>query len=205
MSITKKELFKLCDENHDAINELRLQSDSTDFVLATLIQQLKDGGIISELGAEPQPQLKQLDQSIFNGLDEKWRFAAIDGERGIVTVFDLRPIPSSCNNYHTNTGEGNYKDLYELTGYDTSNWQNSLIERESKELKGKFLVRAMLDSGMDKVMVRVSTSNSNFNTRPITFARKDGDEIVTNNSNTWEYMTAINLQGEPLTASEAGL
>ena len=54
MSITKKELFKLCDENHDAINELRLQSDSTDFVLATLIQQLKDLGVISEVGAEKE-------------------------------------------------------------------------------------------------------------------------------------------------------
>lgn len=207
MSITKKELFKLCDENHDAINELRLQSDSTDFVLATLIQQLKDGGIISELGAEPQPQLKQLDQSIFNGLDEKWRFAMVSSV-GIPFVYDYKPtgkrhfLSDDATQQKIKAGKVMRIDEY---GYDTSNWQNSLIERESKELKGKFLVRAMLDSGMDKVMVRVSTSNSNFNTRPITFARKDGDEIVTNNSNTWEYMTAINLQGEPLTASEAGL
>ena len=198
MSITKKELFKLCDENHDAINELRLQSDSTDFVLATLIQQLKDGGIISELGAEPQPQLKQLDQSIFNGLDEKWRFAGVDGERGIVTVFDLRPIPSSCNNYHTNTGEGNYKDLYELTGYDTTNWQNSLIERDKVELTGSELCKAMLDRGDKYVMCK--SSDNDF----IVISGTYDDGCFVSSSNEYEYVTPINNHGEPLTASEAG-
>ena len=166
---------------------------------------------------ESEPQLKQLDQSIFDGLDEKWRFAAVDGERGIVTVFDLRPIPSSCNNYHTNTGEGNYKDLYELTGYDTSNWQNSLIERDiakellevdlSSELTGSELCKAMINKN-DWVLAYVSDENdatAEFHQRPaiVTGATIDGrfkcGEI------TWRFAIPINNQGEPLTASEVGL
>lgn len=63
MKITKKKLFDFCNENNDAINELQSQSDSTDFALAVLIQQLKDSGVIDEISPEPKPQLKQLDQS----------------------------------------------------------------------------------------------------------------------------------------------
>ena len=39
---------------------------------------------------KPQPQLKQLDQSIFNGLDEKWRFAMVSSV-GIPFVYDYKP------------------------------------------------------------------------------------------------------------------
>lgn len=56
MKITKKKLFELCDENNDAINELQSQSDSTNFALAVLIQQLKDSGVIDEISPEPKPQ-----------------------------------------------------------------------------------------------------------------------------------------------------
>ncbi len=157
---------------------------------------------------EPEPQLKQLDQSIFNGLDEKWRFAAIDGERGIVTVFDLRPIPSSCNNYHTNTGEGNYKDLYELTGYDTSNWQNSLIERDiAKELAGSELCKAMLERGDRFVMCFVS-GMSDAKADSIPKAITSFNSLTRQfraNHDIWRYAVPINNQGEPLTAAEVGL
>ncbi|MGM8938483.1 hypothetical protein ACS8E2_07270 [Psychrobacter glaciei] len=53
MKITKKRLFDFCNENNDALNELQSQSDSTGFVLSTLIEQLKDLGVIDKLGDEP--------------------------------------------------------------------------------------------------------------------------------------------------------
>lgn len=41
-----------------------------------------------------KPQLKQLDQSIFNGLDEKWRFAAVVAD-GRAMYFNKRPYDAS--------------------------------------------------------------------------------------------------------------
>ena len=215
MSITKKELFKLCDENHDAINELRLQSDSTDFVLATLIQQLKDGGIISELGAEPQPQLKQLDQSIFNGLDEKWRFAMVSSV-GIPFVYDYKPtgkrhfLSDSSAQLMVNLGKVMRIDEYD---YDTSNWQNSLIERDtakellevdlSSELTGSDLARAMLERGDKYVMCLVFDDTRNLDVTYVIRGYHDG--YFHTKLNSWENAIPINNQGEPLTAAEAGL
>ena len=160
-----------------------------------------------------KPQLKQLDQSVFDGLDEKWRFAAIDGERGIVTVFDLRPIPSSCNNYHTNTGEGNYKDLYELTGYDTTNWKDSLIERDTaKELTGSDYyysksVTERLESGQELVMCFVSNVSESdaMQERHVEVITSVDTELNDTDGYGWQYAIPINNQGEPLTASEVGL
>lgn len=164
----------------------------------------------------PQPQLKQLDQSVFDGLDEKWRFAAIDGERGIVAVFDLRPMPSLFNNYHTNTGEGNYKDLYELTGYDASNWQNSLIERDtakellevdlSSELTGSELCKAMLARGDKYVLCHLSQTSEKSAKDVLGIAiGHDHSGFRVQRHNSWQYAVPINNQGEPLTSSEVGL
>ena len=73
-------------------------------------------------------------------------------------------------------------------------------------LAGKELVKAMLDSGLSKVLVKVSSNGTNdFEDWVITFATKEGGDAVTKNSNTWNYMVPINIQGEPLTAKEVGL
>ena len=83
---------------------------------------------------KPRPQLKQLDQSIFDGLDEKWRWAAID-EDGRAHKYEQRPDNSPYGEFLVNINECSCD--YELIGkgYDSSNWQNSLIERNTvKEL-----------------------------------------------------------------------
>lgn len=150
-----------------------------------------------------KPKLKVLDQSVFDGLDEKWRFAAVDAD-GRALYFDKRPCGSDdiTGNF---VFKGDYQASFCGTGYDTTNWQNSLIERES-ELTGKELVGAMLDNGKNKVLVRVSsTSDKDIKRMILAFARKQNGEIVTNNGNTWEYMIAINVDDKPLTAKEAGL
>lgn len=77
-----------------------------------------------------EPQLKQLDQSVFDGLDEKWRFAAVDGD-GVVHVYDETPRLLE-NLFHAHKG---MEQEWFGTYYDTTDWQNSLIERDTaKEL-----------------------------------------------------------------------
>ncbi len=77
----------------------------------------------AEAEAEPEPQLKQLDQSVFDGLDERWVAASVE-ENGIVRLY----LSNENNPYDCE---------YHLAGtkYDTTDWQNSLIERDiAKEL-----------------------------------------------------------------------
>ena len=45
-----------------------------------------------------EPKLKQLDQSVFDGLDEKWRFAAVD-KCGEVAVYLVKPITNHLQWY----------------------------------------------------------------------------------------------------------
>jgi len=212
MKITKKELFKFCDDNNDAINELQSQSDNTDFLLAVLMQQLKDSGVIDEISPEPKPQPKQLDQSVFNGLDEKWRFAAVDGNKGFPIVYEFEPYAFESGKYYSNH-HGLYKDLTHLTGYDASNWQNSLIERDiakellevdlSSELTGSELCKAMLARGDTRIMCIVSDEGTRQDLTHVIRAYSDGKFHT--KANRWSYAVPINNQGEPLTASEVGL
>ena len=76
-----------------------------------------------------------------------------------------------------------------------------------KELTGKALVKAIIENGgRSKVLVRVSSSSEvEFKNWILTFATMEGSEVVTNNSNTWDYMAAVDIEGEPLTATDVGL
>lgn len=206
MKITKKELFKFCDENNDAINELQSQSDSTDFLLAVLIQQLKDSGVIDEISPEPQPQLKQLDQSVFDGLDEKWRFAAVCSSGKAIAAKDRPEL--LVFGYFIEDGF-----LLIGTGYDTSNWQNSLIERDiakellevdlSGEQTGSELCKAMLARGDTRIMCKVYDIDRQHDITHVIRAYNDGKFHT--KANRWTYAVPINNQGEPLTQSDVGL
>ena len=163
---------------------------------------------------EPEPQLKQLDQSVFNGLDEKWRFAAVD-RGGLLKAFTYKPkLSVSMTSFILLIG--NTIDIG--GGYDASNWQNSLIERDtakellevdlSSELTGSELCKAMLARG-DKYILCLAGDGGDYRV-----ANQGYAFIVTGvHSNgefdtpvyTWEFAVPINNQGEPLTASEVGL
>lgn len=82
-----------------------------------------------------------------------------------------------------------------------------LAERDKVELTGKALVKAIIENGgRSKVLVRVSSSiETKFENWILTFATMKGSEVVTNNSNTWDYMAAVDIEGEPLTQSDVGL
>ena len=144
--------------------------------------------------SEYEPKLKQLDQSVFDGLDEKWRFAAVD-KNGSVYKFRFTPKVSGDSYF---CDEGYHKYSLVGTGYDTSNWQNSLIERESRELTGSDLVRAMLARGDKYVMCRTGDGVKVADVA-------DSVRINTTDGCRYRWVTPINNQGEPLTQAEAGL
>ena len=75
---------------------------------------------------KPRPHLKQLDQSIFDGLDEKWRFAAVDSDT-CAYIYEARQHIEDNSYWFGDFGLQKYIG----EGYDTSNWQNSLIERDT--------------------------------------------------------------------------
>ena len=157
-----------------------------------------------------KPQLKQLDQSVFDGLDEKWRFAAINVAGAL--ILSTHPIEAMSGSWIKK------RNLGELInygfGYDASNWHNSLIERDTaKELTGSELCRAMLARGDKFILCGVSDSDDSdaanhedddFLAEAVTdFDDKDG--LFGTTSMRWNHAVPLNNQGEPLTQAEAGL
>lgn len=147
-----------------------------------------------------RPRPKKIDQSIFDGVDSRYSYFAID-EDGMGGFYDQKP--ELCGDHFT-SGYG-----WQPVGhYDATDWKNSLIERESKELTGSELCKAILGSGANKVLVRVTDyEDVELKNTPITFAYKnDSSNIVTEiGCDYWAFITPINNQGEPLTAKDVGL
>lgn len=161
-----------------------------------------------------EPQLKQLDQSVFNGLDEKWRFAAVDLD-GESWVYREQPkIDKGDDRWSASNTPPNSIG----TGYDTTDWQNSLIERDvakepvevdlSSELTGSELCKAMLARG-DRWILCGNTTDGFASPCIIDGYRCSEDDLgfVLTNGKSIEprYIYPVNNQGEPLTQAEAGL
>ncbi len=158
---------------------------------------------------------KQLDQSIFNGLDEKWRFAAVD-KCGEVWYSTHRTQPSSSGTHLSS--EPNADSMQARDYYDNSNWQNSLIERDiekepaevdlSSELTGSELCKAMLARGDKYVLCIVSPYRDAIDNGSVILPKvvtKFHEYGFITTDGKWAYAVPINNQGEPLTAAEAGL
>ena len=172
----------------------------------------KQAIIMLENKAETKPQLKQLDQSVFDGLDEKWRFAVIQNNGFALICTKLPFVAFGGSSWDWN----GYSDVVGK-GYDTSNWQNSLIERDiAKELLEVDLSSELTGSDL---AVKYFESNE----RHICFVGEDNDGCLSDlmiamvvgyneyrgfmtSYNDWfPFVTLINNQGEPLTQAEAGL
>ena len=153
-----------------------------------------------------KPQLKQLDQSVFDGLDEKWRFAAVNASGAL--ILSTHPIEAMSGYWVRKRHLG--KLINYGFGYDTSNWQNSLIERDTaKELTGSELCRAMIIGDRDWVLAYVSNESDatalfHKNAIVVTDFDLSEDAFYCRGEN-WAYAVPINDQGETLTASEVGL
>lgn len=192
MKITKKELRQRCIANETAIASLEL--------------------ILKENGIERQPQLKQLDYSAFDHpyVDDRFKYVALNAD-GQAVFFESKPVISNCLNiWVVHTGSV----MPMLKGYDASNWQNSLIERDTakeplevdlgSELTGSDLCRAMINRG-DKIVlciVRDYEYENDIYYEAITHCSGD---YFDSTLSSWRYAVPINNQGEPLTASEVGL
>ena len=148
-----------------------------------------------------QSKLKTLDQSVFDGLDEKWRFAAVDANSKAF-VFSLEPTARSYEWYAESIFD--HKEIGE--GYDTSNWKESLIERDiAKELTGGDLCRAMLERG-DKVVLCAVSDDGDFVDGDYDAIRGvDEDGLFESHCSFWWYVQPVSNQGEPLTAADVGL
>lgn len=164
---------------------------------------------------DSEPQLKQLDQSVFKEWADCWKFFAID-EDGDAWRYREKP---KIDNGDNRWSSSNTVPLLIGTGYDTSNWQNSLIERDiakellevdlSIELTGSELCKAMLARG-DKYVLCQCWDSSYADIEQVVdvingFECTAYKKLFAGNRHNWEYATPINNQGEPLTASEAGL
>lgn len=160
-----------------------------------------------------EPQLKQLDQSVFNNMHERWRFAAVD-KCGEVWCSTHKTQPSVSGTHLS--PEPNADSMQAEGYYDASNWQNSLIERDtakellevdlSSELTGSELCRAMLARG-DKYVSGFGHHHSDRLALESRFADtvSKHTQCFQSSQNAWDYFVPINNQGEPLTASEVGL
>lgn len=186
--ITKKELL-------ERIKNLEKQSSYVDGMLTELNHASSD---------TPELKLKQLDQSVFDGLDEKWKLAAVDADG---RVFTFKSKPSVLSDGYS-VGEGGWNYVGE--GYDASNWQNSLIERDKVELTGRDLCRAMLARGDRWVLVKPSDHNDkdalSNNDYPELVTEFDQEDFYCIGGRTVEFAVPINsVTGEPLTATDVGL
>ena len=184
------------------ITKKQLQRDINNLAteLTNLKIELLEKKVVSD---KPKPQLKQLDQSIFDGLDEKWRFAAVDAD-GTRCDYETKPrldhAQWACvlGGFRRHVGE-----------HDASNWQNSLIERDiakelaevdlSSELTGSELCRAMLERGDNYIMCVVGTI------KEVVIIDTFQDGYFYSKGVRYLNPKPINNQGEPLTASEVGL
>ena len=211
--------------------ELKSQLDGVQNRFASLVRDLKASGYICESVYAPfahdyqeeqsdydalitildskEPQLKQLDQSVFDGLDSDYVFAAIDGSSGHAYAYEEKPyVPVGKDYWRVHVG------LWQRVGYDydTTNWQNSLSERDTakelaevdlnSELTGSELCKAMLARGDTRIMCKVYDIDRQHDITHVIRAYKEGKFHT--KANRWTYAIPINNQGEPLTAAEAG-
>lgn len=159
---------------------------------------------------EAEPKLKNLDQSVFDGLDEKWRFAAVDSN-GKAHKFTHKVVPRIDEFSNV---DDNVLMHYEFigAGYDATNWRNSLIEREPKELTGSDyyysnIAAKLLEEGQKLVTAYVSEESESdaLIVKRVQVITSLDVEFNDTDGFGWEYVVPINNQGEPLTAADVGL
>lgn len=158
--------------------------------------------IITKLELDNEPQLKQLDQSVFKNMHEKWRFAAIDAD-GSAHRFNKEVFPYREGFCYEGDDYSEFKYSSIGTGYVAIDWKNSLIKRETIELTGSELCKAMLARGDTRIMCLVTDEGSRDDITHVIRVYEDGRFHT--KANSWKYAVPINNHGEPLTSSDVGL
>ena len=178
-------------------------------------EQANHDEVIAILNNE-QPKPKTLDQSVFDGLDREWQWAAIDKNS---KAWRYREKPYVDDGYALWLSDST-EPMKIGEGYDASNWKDSLIERSdiakellevdlSSELKGSDLARAMLELGDKYVLCFVSDFSDDravAQANMINLMTHTKGDCFYAKSARWKFAVPLNQQtGEPLTASEVGL
>ena len=227
MEMNRQAIIKLENESEQRFEALEEWSSGADEMLTELNHALPDPEYDAKCEAASdveasldrhrerlglnKPTLKQLDQSVFDGLDEKWQWATVSSI-GMPFVYSYKPAGNKARFSDSTTQEmisaGKVMRVDEYD-YDATNWQNSLIERESKELTGSDLCRAMLARGDKYVLCFVSDFSDDYavnQSKMINLVTHAKGNSIFAKSARWKYAVPINQQtGEPLTASEVGL
>lgn len=150
-----------------------------------------------------KPKLKQLDQSVFDGEPEQIKWAMVTSE-GAVLKLEFKPVIKDGLWYWI----GGCRQHSLIGQYDASNWQNSLIERESVELTGSDLARAMLERGDRCVPCDAYDGEEDWkrNTGLGLIVAAEAGCFICASGNDWMNAIPINPRtGEPLTQSDVGL
>ena len=99
-----------------------------------------------------------------------------------------------------------------LKGYDTTDWQNSLIERDKVELTSNDyyhsgIASKLLERGQKLVVCFVSNVSEAdaLNKKDIEVITSVDTEFNDADDYGWQFVIPINNQGEPLTATDVGL
>lgn len=82
-------------------------------------------------------------------------------------------------------------------------WQTSHSKRETNELTGSELCKAMLARGDTRIMCIVSDEGSRDDLTHVIRVYEDGRFHT--KANSWKYAVPINNHGEPLTSKDVGL
>ena len=151
-----------------------------------------------------QPKLKVLDQSVFDHkyVTRHFHYAAINTNGQSIFFSDKPKCNLELGIWYSTAGS----TMPMLKGYDTTDWQNSLIER--KELTGSDLCRAMLERGDRCVPCDAYDGEEDWkrNTGLGLIVAAEAGCFICASGNDWMNAIPINPRtGEPLTQSDVGL
>ena len=148
-----------------------------------------------------QPKLKQLDQSVFDHefVTDHFKYASLNSNGQSIFFSDKPKYNLELGIWYSTAGS----TMPMLKGYDASNWKNSLIERQTVELTGSELCRAMLARGDKAVLCKVYDDEENDFYYDAISSCSDlrFDSCLTS----WDNAIPINNQGAPLTSSDVDL
>lgn len=191
------------------IKKSTLQKDHNKLLnqFAELVRNLKALNVIpQEVCPTYTSKSKQLDHSVFNGLDDIWKFAAVDAH-GDAYIFGECPE----KDLELQQWDIHYtKECSSIDGvFDSTDWENSLIKRKEKTPTGNDICIHLLSTNSRIVMCHVSDASehqANLNEIVTIINGTDSNGLFTTTDvDSWKYVVPVNNMGEPLTAKDVGL
>ena len=220
MSIKTKEILEFMIRQDNKMDVMQKQIDGMDMLLTELNHALPEYDAECEEAAIAASEslarhavrpglakleLKVLDQSVFDGLDKKWQWASFD-KNGSVHKYEKEPFVSLDMDCWGNEGRTSFEPIQGLEG--VGRWEKSLIERDSVELTGSDLCRAMLKRGDKVVRCFVSDVSDSYSVSGryidgVCAVRTEGGFSILNSH--YRYAVPIDNNGNVLTAKDVGL